>query len=66
MCVLSPSSNLSKASDIIYLLGYHWCILTLGLRGMQKHGSNIQSKLMGLVEGLVISCLVLVLKKRKK
>ena len=28
---------------------------------MQKHGSNLQCKLMGLVEGLVISCLVLVL-----
>ena len=63
MCFES-SSNLSKASDIIYLLGNHWCILTLALRGMQKHGSNIQSKLMGLVEGLVISCLEL--KKRKK
>ena len=33
---------------------------------MQKHGSNLQSKLMGLVEGLVICCLVLVLKKWKK
>ena len=32
---------------------------------MQKHGSNLQSNLMGLVEGLVISCLVLVSKKRK-
>ena len=28
---------------------------------MQKHGSNIQSKLMGLAEGLVISCLVLII-----
>ena len=28
---------------------------------MQKYGSNIKSKLMGLVEGLVISCLVLII-----
>ena len=47
--------------DIIYLQSINWCILTLGLRGMQKHDSNIQSKLMGLVEGLVISCLVLII-----
>ena len=30
--------------------------LYVRLRGMQKHGSHVQSKLMGLVEGLVKSC----------
>ena len=61
ICVLSPSSFRYNIPPRFSCETINWCILTLGLRGMQKHGSNIQSKLMGLTEGLVISCLVLII-----